>query len=305
MFSSWRLFSATTRSMGTLAIQITTSSFRAEIWSSGMTWIWAASSWEVCFWLFLTPRVVFQGPHAGQAIDTDFHLPSPENPSKQNSASQLPGQDHPWPPRTRASAIPLLPFQISSLTGLSSLFCYLLVSFQKSWKIFCPAFLSGALDQITQLSFPGVEVLPSCSFIYDFKKSEVDLALLGHSNASSSLFTPSFSEIIKNTFFFLLKCSTALLPPHSQLGLPVWITLKNEKANEENGPISPSLVSSVALLMCSSCTVDEISEPPPGPGGLVIPLCPLSNFLLSLYSFHVSPFFFFYYIIVETCQPHI
>ena len=116
-------------------------------------------------------------------------------------------------------------------------------------------------------------------------------AVLGHSNASSSKFTPSFSEIIKNTFFFLLNCSTTLLPPHSQLGLPVWITLKNEKPNEENGPISPPLVSSVALLMCSSCIADKMSEPPPGPGGLVIPLCPLSNFLLSFYSFHVSPLF--------------
>lgn len=37
MFSSQRLFSATTRGMGTLVIQITTSSFRAEIWSSEMT----------------------------------------------------------------------------------------------------------------------------------------------------------------------------------------------------------------------------------------------------------------------------
>lgn len=178
MFSSWRLFSATTRGMGILAIQITTS-FRAEIWSSGMTWVWAASSREVCFWLFLTPRVVSQGSHAGQATDTDFHLPSPENPSKQNSASQLTSQDHPWPPRTRASVIPLLPFQISSLTSFSSLLCYLLVPFQKSWKIFCPAFLSGALDQITQLSFPGVEVLPSCSFIYDFKKIWSGLSIAG------------------------------------------------------------------------------------------------------------------------------
>lgn len=124
--------------MGILAIQITTS-FRAEIWSSGMTWVWAASSREVCFWLFWTPRVVSQGSHAGQATDTDFHLPSPENPSKQNSASQLTSQDHPWP-RTRASVIPLLPSSKFPSWPVSSLLCYLLVPFQKSWKSFVQLF---------------------------------------------------------------------------------------------------------------------------------------------------------------------
>lgn len=298
MFSSWRLFSATTRGMGILVFR-SLLSFRGRNLVLRDDLSLGCKSREVCFWLFLTPRVVSGVSHwTGHG-----HWLSSPKPWESQSRTRHP---------VRITHDPREPEQVwyhcclskFPLWPVSSLLCYLLVPFQKSWKIFCPAFLSGALDQITQLSFPGVEVLPSCSFIYDFKKSEVDLALLGHSNASSSLFTPSFSEIIKIPSSFSSNvqqpCCLLTLSWGSQFELH-W-RMRNQM---KKMALSLHHLSALWLCSCSSCTVDEISRTPPGPGGLVIPLCLLSNFLLSLYSFHVSPFFLFYYIIVETCQLHI